>query len=66
MEDFSHQRSQESDSNVELYAREEEEESDESSNQESTAEKSRPNALQWSSMLPEIKVEQFSICHGQT
>ena len=40
-----------SDSNVELYASEEEEESDKSSDEESTAEESQPNALRWSSTL---------------
>lgn len=51
MEDFFDLRSQErgSDSDVELYASEEEEGSDESSDEESAAEESRPNALQWSS-----------------
>ena len=50
MEDFFDLRSQErgSDSAVELYASEKEG-SDENSDEESAAEESRPNALQWSS-----------------
>ena len=43
-------------SNVEVYAKEEEE-SNKSSDKESAAEKSQPNALQWSSTLWEINVE---------
>ena len=54
-----------SNSNVEVYAKEEEE-SNKSSNKESAAEKSQPNALQWSSTLREINVEWFSIYHGLT
>ena len=51
MEDFFDLWLQErgSDSDVELYASEEQEESDESSNEESAAQESQPNALQWSS-----------------
>ena len=56
-----------SDSDVELYgSEEEEEESDESSDEESAVEESRPNALQWSSTLRQINVEEFSIRHGPT
>ena len=53
IEDFYDLRSQErgSDSDVELYASEEEEESDESCDEESATEESRPNTLQWSSTL---------------
>ena len=66
--DFFNLRSQErgSDSDVELYASDEEEESDESSNEESATEESQPNALQWSSTLQQINVKQFSIHHGPT
>ena len=68
MEDFYDLRSQErgSDSDVELYASEEEEESDESCDEESATEESRPNTLQWSSTLRQIDIEQFSISHGPT
>ena len=68
IEDFYDLRSQErgSDSDVELYACEEEEESDESCDEESATEESRPNTLQWSSTLRQIDIEQFSISHGPT
>ena len=68
MEDLYDLRSQErgSDSDVELYASEEEEESDESCDEESASEESRPNTLQWSSTLRQIDIEQFSISHGPT
>ena len=66
--DFYDLRSQErgSDSDVELYASEEEEESDESCDEESATEESRPNTLQWSSTLRQIDIEQFSISLGPT
>ena len=53
IEDFYDLRSQErgSDYDVELYASEEEEESDESCDEESATEESRPNTLQWSNTL---------------
>ena len=57
IEDFSDLPPQErgSNSDVELYASEEEEEGDE----ESATKENRPNALQWSSTLREIDVRQF-------
>ena len=69
IEEFFDLRPQErgSNSDVELYASEEEEEGDEeSSDEESDPEENRPNALQWSSTLREINVCQFSTCHGLT
>ena len=68
IEDFFDLRSQErgSNSDVELYANEEEEVDEESSNEESAPEKNRPNAIQWSNTLREINVAQFSIPHGPT
>lgn len=69
IEDFFELRSQErgSNSDVELYASGEEEESDvETSDEESAPEENPPNALQWSSTLREINVRQFSIRHGPT
>lgn len=36
------------------------------SDEESTPEENQPAALQWSSRLQEINVEQFSIHHGPT
>lgn len=56
-----------SNSDVELYASEEEEESDESSDEESTpdnAERAPPNAIKWSDNLRPINIEPFSIRHG--
>ena len=55
-----------SNSDVELYASEEEEVDEESSDEESDPEENRPNALQWSSTLREINVRQFSARHGPT
>ena len=67
--DFFDLRPQErgSDSDVELYASEEEEGGDkESSDEESPPKEKRPNTLQWSSTLREINLRQFSIPHDLT
>ena len=68
IEDFFDLRSQErgSNSDVELYASEEEKVDEESRDEESAPEENRPNAIQWSNTLREINVAQFSIPHGST
>ena len=68
IEDFFALQSQErgSNSDVELYASEEEEVDEESSNEETAPKVNRPNAIQWSNTLQEMNVTQFSIPHGPT
>ena len=68
VEDFFDLRPQErgSNSDVELYASGEEEGDVETSDEESAPEDNPPNALQWSSTLREINVQQFSVRHGPT
>ena len=71
IEDFFDLQPQErgSDSDVDLYASEEEEDGEESSDEESAPDNTGdnlPNAIQWSTNLRGINVSEFSIRHGPT